>query len=223
MLPIPGMRLRPDPQKMLASLMIQAEIVGTARPASKPGFVTLQRPRLDDSGIAAELEALLHECPHQFSAHMERFEVHRALDVIEDVLNNNRPLAMNDGTVYGTLQTVSAQSYGDVVFRAGDAADASAIVVGVRDARGQNGRSDWARVLLWGRSTTGGGTGGVVQIDRLLMPYKPSWQLRKSRSASPWMKIDSAAPRKGPLPDPRRSIHWCSSARKRPGRSPPGP
>ncbi|PCH33751.1 FAS1 domain-containing protein [Wolfiporia cocos MD-104 SS10] len=101
-------------------------------------------------------------------------------DVIEDVLYNNRPLAMNDGAAYRTLQTVSAQStYGDVVFLE-DAGEASVIMVGVRDARGQNGRSDWARVLLWGRSTTGGGTGGVVQIDRMLMPYEPSWLIANS-------------------------------------------
>ena len=51
-------------------------------------------------------------------------------------------------------------------------------VVGIKGARGKNGEQDWARIVSWGRSTTGGGTGGVVQIDRLLLPYQPSWYVQ---------------------------------------------
>ena len=69
----------------------------------------------------------------------------------------------------------SRSGSGDVIFRVLDGEEGT--VVGVRGARGQNGRRDWARVLSWGRSTTGGGTGGVVQIDRLLVPYYPPWYI----------------------------------------------
>jgi len=93
---------------------------------------------------------------------------------VEDVLNNNRPLAMDDSAAYNTLHTADS-IHGDVIFRVLDGEEGT--VVGVRGARGQNGRRDWARVLSWGRSTTGGGTGGVVQIDRLLVPYYPPWYI----------------------------------------------
>lgn len=48
-------------------------------------------------------------------------------------------------------------------------------MIGINGARGTDGKADWARVLSWGRSTSGGGTGGVIQIDRLLVPYHPPW------------------------------------------------
>ncbi|KAF9822085.1 hypothetical protein IEO21_00079 [Rhodonia placenta] len=96
-------------------------------------------------------------------------------DVI-DVLNNNRPIAMDDSATYTTLHTTDSESiYADVVFRILDGQEGT--VVGVRGARGKDGQHDWARVLSWGRSTTGGGTGGVVQIDRLLMPHRPPWYI----------------------------------------------
>ncbi|KZT72789.1 FAS1 domain-containing protein [Daedalea quercina L-15889] len=97
---------------------------------------------------------------------------------LQDVLNNNRPVAMGDSAAYKTLQTRSEDTfYGDIVFRIVDDEDAGTIV-GVDGAHGDTGKRDWARVLSWGRATAGGGTGGVVQIDRLLVPYYPPWYLQ---------------------------------------------
>lgn len=92
---------------------------------------------------------------------------------LTDPLNNNRPISLDPSISYSTLRS-PLSSYGDVVFRKLEDA-AEAYVVGIRGARGTNGQGDWARVLAWGRTTTGGGNGGVIQIDRLLLPYQPSW------------------------------------------------
>ncbi|KAG2023062.1 carnitine/acyl carnitine carrier [Coprinopsis cinerea AmutBmut pab1-1] len=88
-----------------------------------------------------------------------------------DPLNNNRPLVLDDAT-YSTVRS-EASAYGDLVFQ--KRIDDGQYVVGIKGARGTNGDQDWARVLSWGRSTTGSGTGGVIQIDRLLVPYQPKW------------------------------------------------
>ncbi|EKM61139.1 uncharacterized protein PHACADRAFT_24355 [Phanerochaete carnosa HHB-10118-sp] len=91
-------------------------------------------------------------------------------------VNENRPLVMDDSTSYTTLLTSTTESlYSDVVFRVLEGGNT---VVGIKGARGADGKNDWARVTAWGRATTGGGTGGVVQIDTLLLPYYPS----------PWVK-----------------------------------
>ncbi|THG94951.1 hypothetical protein EW026_g6615 [Hermanssonia centrifuga] len=88
-----------------------------------------------------------------------------------DAFVNNRPLAFDDSTTYTTLLSGTSQSlFADIVFRD---MEGEGIVVGIKGARGADGRNDWAHVVSWGRSTTGGGTGGVIQIDRLLMPYYP--------------------------------------------------
>ncbi|KAM6498433.1 FAS1 domain containing protein [Amanita muscaria] len=87
-------------------------------------------------------------------------------------LNNNQPLPLVDSATYSTLYSTSSV-YGDIVFRQRE--EEKDIVVGIKGARGTDGTTDWARVSAWGRSTTGGGTGGVIQIDRPLMPYHPSW------------------------------------------------
>ena len=86
-------------------------------------------------------------------------------------LNNNRPLVL-DGATYSTLLSPSS-AYGDVVFQ--QRTDSKEYVVGIKGARGTNGEMDSARVLAWGRSTTSTGTGGVIQISRLLVPYQPPW------------------------------------------------
>lgn len=91
---------------------------------------------------------------------------------LDNELNNNQPLPLIDSATYSTLYS-AASAYGDIIIRQQE--DGKDIVVGIKDARGTDGTSDWARVLSWGRSTTGGGTGGVIQIDQLLMPYYPSW------------------------------------------------
>lgn len=90
---------------------------------------------------------------------------------VSDAPNNNRPLSLDNSATYATLLSPYSD-YGDVVFRALEGGD---LVVGIKDARGTNGRADSARVLAWGRATTGSGTGGVIQIDRLLVPYQPPW------------------------------------------------
>jgi solute carrier family 25 carnitine/acylcarnitine transporter 20/29 len=83
--------------------------------------------------------------------------------------NNNRPLRFLDSDIYETL--ISPESnYRDVVFRE---AEGGEVAVGIKNARGTGGKTDWAKVTGWGRATTGGGTGGVIQIDRLLIPYEP--------------------------------------------------
>lgn len=94
-----------------------------------------------------------------------------SFDFRTEVINNNRPLVIDDATTYTTLLSADGL-YGDIVFR--ETTEKEGFLVGIKGARGTNGQQDWARVLSWGRATTGGGTGGVIQIDRLLMPYSPS-------------------------------------------------
>ncbi|KAI0673554.1 FAS1 domain-containing protein [Trametes maxima] len=91
---------------------------------------------------------------------------------VVDTLANNRPLPLDDSATYSTLQSGSS-AYGDVIVRVLDGGEGT--VVGIKGARGRDGAQDWAHVMGWGRSTTGDGSGGVVQIDRLLVPYQPSW------------------------------------------------
>ncbi|KDQ63426.1 hypothetical protein JAAARDRAFT_120944 [Jaapia argillacea MUCL 33604] len=91
-----------------------------------------------------------------------------------DILNNNLPLALDDLATYSTLLS-PISAYGDIIVRALDSDSDLTYLVGIKGARGTDGRADWARVLSWGRSTTGGGSGGVIQIDRLLVPYRAPW------------------------------------------------
>lgn len=90
--------------------------------------------------------------------------------IVDGPLNNNKPLVLDDSVSYSTLRSADS-SYGDVVFRLQD----DQYVVGIKGARGTDGYRDRAKVLSWGRSTTGKGTGGVIQIDRILLPYNPPW------------------------------------------------
>lgn len=90
-----------------------------------------------------------------------------------DPLNNNRPLVLADSATYSTILSPNT-AYGDLVFKQSDDAK-SGFIVGIKGARGTDGTSDFAHVISWGRSTTGGGTGGVIRIDRLLLPYYPPW------------------------------------------------
>jgi solute carrier family 25 carnitine/acylcarnitine transporter 20/29 len=83
---------------------------------------------------------------------------------------NDRPLVFDDST-YSTLRSVLSV-YGDLFFQK---REEGGYVVGIKGARGTEGDEDYARVVGWGRSTTGGGVGGVIQIDRLLVPYHPKW------------------------------------------------
>ncbi|KAF8213201.1 carnitine/acyl carnitine carrier [Mycena galopus ATCC 62051] len=92
------------------------------------------------------------------------------VDTADTIVNNNQPLLLDDSATYGTLRSPSS-AYGDVIFRKTETND---YIVGIKGARGTKGDADWARVMRWGRSTTGGGTGGVIEIDQLLVPYYPS-------------------------------------------------
>ncbi|KAJ7275192.1 carnitine/acyl carnitine carrier [Mycena haematopus] len=92
-------------------------------------------------------------------------------DTADTVINNNRPLPLDDSATYSTLRS-PLSAYGDVVFRKTETND---YIVGIKGARGTDADADWARVISWGRSTTGGGTGGVIEIDQLLVPYYPPW------------------------------------------------
>ncbi|THH13363.1 hypothetical protein EW146_g6842 [Bondarzewia mesenterica] len=90
---------------------------------------------------------------------------------VSDAPNNNRPLVLGNSASYATLLSPLSE-YGDIVFRE---IEGKELVVGIKDARGTNAQADWARVLSWGRATTGSGSGGVIRIDRLLLPYQPPW------------------------------------------------
>ncbi|TDL28115.1 FAS1 domain-containing protein [Rickenella mellea] len=92
----------------------------------------------------------------------------------DDPLRTNSPIPLEDSATYTTLESRNS-AYGDIVFRsaAEDGKSGSIYLVGIKNARGTEGKQDWARVLAWGRSTTGGGSGGVIQIDQLLVPYRP--------------------------------------------------
>ncbi|EUC63999.1 carnitine/acyl carnitine carrier protein, putative [Rhizoctonia solani AG-3 Rhs1AP] len=88
------------------------------------------------------------------------------------------PLPLQSSTArFGTLQT-SHSTYGDIVFaHTGDRGWAVTV----------KGAEEWAGVKAWGKTvgvTPGAAsvyagesplTGGVVQIDRVLEPYSPSW------------------------------------------------
>ncbi|KAH8120058.1 FAS1 domain-containing protein [Phellopilus nigrolimitatus] len=93
-----------------------------------------------------------------------------------DSFQTNKPILLDDSATYTTLHS-NDSAYGDIVFRqAGpDEKGGLGYLVGIKDARGREGQKDWARVLSWGRTTTSGGVGGVIQIDAVLMPYRPPW------------------------------------------------
>lgn len=101
--------------------------------------------------------------------------------VAPDMLNNNRPLLLKDLATYPTLLS-SDRSYdtrGDVVIREQRKPDGtgSEYIVGINNARGGDGGKYSARVLSWGRATTGTGSGGVILVDGLLYPYHPPWYI----------------------------------------------
>lgn len=89
--------------------------------------------------------------------------------------HNNRPVPLDDDVSYPTLLS-PLSSYADVVFRS---QPDGGYVVGLKGVRGTSGRHDWAQVTAWGRtsSSSSAGTGGVIQIDRLLLPYRAPWYL----------------------------------------------
>lgn len=96
----------------------------------------------------------------------------KGLDIFDNMIHN-RPLILDDSSTYKTLRSSPEfADSGEIVFRKLEGSDDT--MVGIKGARGSKGKQDWARVMAWGRSTTGGGTGGVIQIDYLLVPYTPT-------------------------------------------------
>ncbi|KAG8838615.1 hypothetical protein FRC18_003873 [Serendipita sp. 400] len=96
-----------------------------------------------------------------------------------DADENNMPLNMN-GETHVTARS-SFSSYGQISFH--DKGDH--YVVGITGARGTKAEEDWAKVMVWGRSTVSTGKrgqysakGGVIKIDRVLQPYTPKWWIQ---------------------------------------------
>ena len=87
----------------------------------------------------------------------------------------NQPLPLIDSATYSTLHSKES-AYGDIVLRQGSDGDGGvSYFVGIKGAAGTETPANWARVVSWGRSTTYGGIGGVIQINQLLSPYRPPW------------------------------------------------
>jgi solute carrier family 25 (mitochondrial carnitine/acylcarnitine transporter), member 20/29 len=89
---------------------------------------------------------------------------------IMGVVNNNRPLSLDNDATYTTLLSPDS-AYGDIVIRETE----GQLVLGIKGARGTDGREDGAKILSWGRVTSRNGPGGVIAIDRVLVPYQPPW------------------------------------------------
>lgn len=92
----------------------------------------------------------------------------RARDV-----DSNRPISLHNDATYSTLLSPN-NAYGDIVVRS-SASPEEPLLLGIKGARGTSAQEDWAKVLSWGRATTGDGVGGVIAIDRMLTPYRPPW------------------------------------------------
>lgn len=118
---------------------------------------------------------------------------------------NNQPLVLEDTATYSTLRNNESFYGDIVFKSTGVGEDGQkTLIVGIKDARGTDGTADWAKVLGWGRATTSGfvsfppssdsdsetpspsqmalsaafvagAAGGVIQIDRVLLPYEPPW------------------------------------------------
>ncbi|KAF8323355.1 FAS1 domain-containing protein [Clavulina sp. PMI_390] len=103
------------------------------------------------------------------------------------------PLAFTDEAQYSTLLTPNSIR-ADLVFRItsksqkpivpGRGTEKIEVLVGIKNARGSDGLTDFAKVLNFGRTTTPafaspkGVTGprsGVLQIDQVLQPWVPDW------------------------------------------------
>ncbi|KXN83881.1 Periostin [Leucoagaricus sp. SymC.cos] len=93
-----------------------------------------------------------------------------------DEMYNNQPLSIENSATYSTLRSTES-FYGDIVFKVvnggGEDGGEKQVIVRIKDARGTNGKNDWAKVAGWGRATKS----GVIQIDRLLSPYEPPWYI----------------------------------------------
>lgn len=118
---------------------------------------------------------------------------------INEQLAPEFPLSFADSTTYSTLLSPNSLR-ADIVFRRTSSTpltnsrlkpipvpEKEEILIGIRGARGGDGTTDVARVLNYGRTTapaflpppsTYSGPqprSGVIQIDRLIQPYRPDW------------------------------------------------
>lgn len=95
------------------------------------------------------------------------------LSAMKDVISSevsHQPLPLNVSTSYTTLRSGSSL-YGDLSFTPDNEGN---IFINIKDLPESKKKKSSAMVLSWGRCTTNGGTGGVIQIDRLLEPWQPS-------------------------------------------------
>jgi len=84
---------------------------------------------------------------------------------------SHQPLPLNSSTSYSTLRS-GASLYGDLSLVVDDD---GTILIRLKDLPESKKKVESAKVLSWGRCTTNGGTGGVIQIDRLLEPWQPTF------------------------------------------------
>ena len=109
----------------------------------------------------------------------------------DDVINNNKPLLLEDSATYSTLRTTNSL-YGDIVFRAtGTGEDGEKqYIIGIKDARGTNGDADWATVVSWGRATKS----GVSNPPFIPLSSSPHFQHPLSSSRLDKKQLDYLAP-----------------------------
>ncbi|KAJ3573669.1 hypothetical protein NP233_g2274 [Leucocoprinus birnbaumii] len=94
----------------------------------------------------------------------------------DDAYYNNQPLPLEDSASYSTLRTTSSL-YGDIVFR--NSGNDGEFIVGIKDARGTNAESDWAKVVSWGRATKSGASDTISSspLSSEQSPLRPSSEL----------------------------------------------
>jgi len=90
--------------------------------------------------------------------------------------NTNTPLPFIDEATYSTLLSPTS-AHGDIIFRTTD--HGQSFLLGIKGVNGPGGETEYASVLSYGRTTTSGTPrSGVVQIDRVLVPWEESWWTR---------------------------------------------
>lgn len=103
---------------------------------------------------------------------------------------SSQPLLLSDAVSYPSLLDVSqggSSQYGQLAFRR---TASNGWIVGIKDARGQEGEKDFARIVDYGRATPWflpgpasddgrlASGGGVLLIDSVIIPYYASWWRR---------------------------------------------
>ncbi|KAH8922654.1 hypothetical protein BT69DRAFT_1320022 [Atractiella rhizophila] len=91
---------------------------------------------------------------------------------INDDSSQSFPLGSLDQSTFETLLSQEGKDkYGKLAFRnwGGN------WLVGIKNARGDDKEDDWARITNFGRTTGKGNVGGAIEIDTVLIPYRPGW------------------------------------------------